>query len=141
MQYSNAQILSAVVSYWAQPIATQLLAGKVATLPGLGVVENILKKFCLASPNYSIVGDATKLVGYAGGYIIEPMLNKWLSGISDDAIPSIAHGIIDNAIKSGDIELVEGNITVELEDLKELKRLLALNMPVEEKKKYKVKVE
>jgi hypothetical protein len=63
------------------------------------------------------------------GNIVAPMISKYVSQIDDASIPKMAHGIVDNAIKNGELSLFEGKVVFEESDLKQLKRLLELNLP------------
>lgn len=136
--YTNAQILSAVLTHWAQPFMGSLLAGKVGSVPALAMAENWIKTLGIVSANYSIVKDLMPIVGGASEMIIQPMLSNYLSMVGDDALPAMAHGIVDKAIESGELSLAEGFLTFEESDLKKLKRLLELNLPLKENECYNV---
>ena len=139
--YSNAQILAAVVNKWAQPIIGQLIAGKVGSIPALGMAENWVKNLGIVSPNYSIVKDLMPIVGGASEIVVQPMLSRYLSMVDDATLPAMAHGIVDKAIENGELSLAEGFLTFEENDLKRLKRLLELNLPLEKSECYTVKTE
>lgn len=139
--YSNAQILAAVVNKWAQPFIGQLIAGKVGSIPALGMVENWVKNLGIVSPNYSIVKDLMPIVGGASEIVVQPMLSRYLSMVDDATLPAMAHGIVDKAIENGELSLAEGFLTFEENDLKRLKRLLELNLPLEKSECYTVKTE
>jgi hypothetical protein len=51
----------------------------------------------------------------------------------------MAHAIVDKAIAQGHLTLFEGNIIFNEADLKQLKRLLELNLPVGMEETYTVK--
>lgn len=139
--YSNAQILAAVVNKWAQPYLGQLIAGKVGSIPALGMAENWVKNLGIVSPNYSIVKDLMPIVGGASEIVVQPMLSRYLSMVDDATLPAMAHGIVDKAIENGELSLAEGFLTFEENDLKRLKRLLELNLPLEKSECYTVKTE
>lgn len=139
--YSNAQILAAVVNKWAQPFIGQLIAGKVGSVPALAMAENWIKNLGIVSPNYSIVKDLMPIVGGASDMIVQPMLSRYLSMVDDATLPAMAHGIVDKAIENGELSLAEGFLTFEENDLKRLKRLLELNLPLEKSECYTVKTE
>lgn len=136
---TNGQILSAVISHWAQPMIGQIVAGKMASIPFLGMAENWVKNLGIVSSNYSIMKDLSPLIGGASDVIIVPFLNKYLSMVDDTSLPAMAHGIVDKAIENGGLSLAEGFITFEEADLKRLKRLLELNLPLAEENCYIVK--
>jgi hypothetical protein len=139
--YTNSQILAAVVSQWLQPLIGSVVAGKVGNIPMLGAAENWVKNLGIVSPNYSIMRDLMPIIGGASDVIIVPMLNKYLSMMDDASLPAMAHGIVDQAIENGELSLAEGYLTFEEPDLKRLKRLLELNLPLPAEVGYIVKTE
>lgn len=68
-----------------------------------------------------------------------PILNSYLSKMDDAQLPYMAHSIVDSALKNGELSLLEGTIEIEEADLKELKRLLNINMPLKTEDVYIVK--
>lgn len=139
--YTNGQILSAVISTWAQPLIGQIVAGRVNSIPFLGMAENWIKNLGIVSPNYSIMKDLSPIIGGASDVLITPFLNRYLSQMDDDSLPAMAHGIVDKAIENGELFLAEGFLVIEEPDLKRLKRLLELNLPLKEDEGYVVKTE
>lgn len=137
--YTNGQILSAVISNWAQPLIGQVVTGQMSSLPFLGMAENWIKSLGIVSPNYSIMKDLSPIIGGASDVLIIPFLNNFLAQIDDASIPAMAHGIVDKAIDNGELSLAEGFLIIEEPDLKRLKRLLELNLPLTEG--YSVKTE
>lgn len=136
--YSNAQILAAVVNKWAQPFIGQLISGKVGSVPALVMAENWVKNLGIVSPNYSIVKDLMPIVGGASEIVVQPILSRYLSMVDDATLPAMAHGIVDKAIENGELTLAEGFLTFEESDLKRLKRLLELNLPLKNEECYNV---
>ena len=139
--YTNSQILAAVVSQWMQPLIGSFVTSKIGNIPMLGAAENWVKNLGIVSPNYSIVKDLMPIIGGASDVLVVPMLNKYLSMMDDASIPAMAHGIVDKAIENGELSLAEGYITFEEADLKRLKRLLELNLPLPADSGYIVKTE
>lgn len=139
--YTNSQILAAVVSQWLQPLIGSLMAGKMGDIPMLGAAENWVKNLGIVSPNYSIMKDLMPIIGGASDVIIVPMLSKYLEKVDDASLPAMAHGIVDKALENGELSLAEGFITFEEADLKKLKRLLELNLPLPDDRGYIVKTE
>jgi hypothetical protein len=139
--YTNSQILAAVVSQWVQPLIGTLVTGKISNIPMLGAAENWVKNLGIVSPNYSIMKDLMPIIGGASDVIIVPILNKYLSMLDDASLPAMAHGIVDQAIENGELSLAEGYLTFEEPDLKRLKRLLELNLPLPAEVGYIVKTE
>ena len=139
--YTNSQILAAVVSQWMQPLIGSFVGSKIGNIPMLGAAENWIKNLGIVSPNYSIIKDLMPIIGGASDVIIVPMLSKYLSMVDDASLPVMAHGIVDKAIENGELSLAEGSITFEEPDLKRLKRLLELNLPLPDDSGYIVKTE
>lgn len=129
------------MSQWMQPLIGTLVTGKISNIPMLGAAENWVKNLGIVSANYSIMKDLMPIIGGASDVIIVPMLNKYLSMVDDASLPAMAHGIVDKAIENGELSLAEGFITFEEADLKKLKRLLELNLPLPADSGYIVKTE
>ena len=124
-----------------QPLIGSFVTSKVGSIPFLGAAENWVKNLGIVSPNYSIVKDLMPIIGGASDVIIVPMLNKYLSMMDDASLPAMAHGIVDKAIENGELSLAEGSLIFEEADLKRLKRLLELNLPLPKDECYIVKTE
>ena len=82
------------------------------------------------SPNWSIMSELSPLMESVTGNIIAPMIERYVSGMDDASIPKVAHSIVDDALKHGELSLFEGKVVFERSDLEQLKRLLVLNMPL-----------
>jgi hypothetical protein len=136
--YTNSQILAAVLNKWAQPFIGTILSGKINSVPALSMAENWIKNLGIVSPNYSIVQDLMPIVSGASDMIVQPMLAKYLAMVDDASLPAMAHGIVDKAIENGELTLAEGFLTFEESDLKKLKRLLELNLPLKNEECYNV---
>lgn len=139
MQYTNSQILSAVLNKWLQPVVLQLSQAKLASFPFIQSIENKIKSTGWVSPNWSVVREFAPMIEPVTNSIVQPMLNRYLSNVPDEAIPAMAHGIIDKAIADGKLELMEGKLVFEKEDLAELKNLLNCNLPLNNEQGYVVK--
>lgn len=50
----------------------------------------------------------------------------------------MAHGLVDKAIQNGGLELMEGRLKFDMNDLRELKNLLDYNLPLAKKDEYEV---
>ena len=68
-----------------------------------------------------------------------PVIERYLQGMPDSSLPSIAHNLVDAAIVNGSLSLFEGNVVFEKEDLEELKNYLNWNLPLGESPAYEVK--
>lgn len=136
--YTNAQILSAVINKWSQPLIKTLLSSKVQSMGFVQGLENKIKSLGWVSPNYTLMADVAPLIEGITGSVVAPVLNKYLSMVDDESIPQMAHNIVDEALKNGKLSLMEGKVELETEDLIELKNLLNYNLPIKEGQTYKV---
>lgn len=139
--FSNRQKLAAVLSKWLQPALQQLASEKFMRLPFLANIEAKIKSTGWVSPMWSMANEVTPLLGGVVTQVVEPMIAEYLNGIPDQAIPKMAHQLVENAMKQGQLSLFEGNVVFELCDLEELHKLLKYNLPVVEEECYKVKTE
>ena len=137
--YTNAEKLSAVIVKWAQPAVQSLLSGRLSSLPMIAGIENKIKSTGWVSPMWSIAGEISPIMENLSTRIITPFISNYLNRIPDEMIPTMAHEVVDSAIKNGSLSLFEGKIEFEKEDLEELKTLLKYNLPITEcKKDYEV---
>lgn len=139
MQYTNSQILSAVLNKWLQPVVLQLSQAKMSSFPFIQAIENKVKNIGFVSPNWSITQELSPLIEPITNSIVQPMLNRYLANVPDEAIPAMAHGIIDKAMANGSLELMEGKVIFDKEDLVELKKLLDYNLPLDKTEPYRVR--
>ena len=127
--YRNADILSAVLNKWAQPLIGTFINSHVQSIPFVQGIQNKIRSMGWVSPNWSLFTELSPLMESVTGNIVAPMISKYVSQIDDASIPKMAHGIVDNAIKNGELSLFEGKVVFEESELKQLKRLLELNLP------------
>ena len=138
--YTNRQILAAVLNKWMQPALQQLASEKFMHLPFLANLEAKIKSTGWVSPMWSMANEVTPLLGGVVSQVVEPMIADYLQSIPDQAIPKMAHTMVENAMKQGQLTLFEGNVVFELCDLEELQKLLKYNLPIKEEECYKVKL-
>ena len=136
--FTNSQILSAVISKWAQPILLQLASSKMRNFTAIQFLDNKIRSTGWVSPNYSIADEISQFIEPATQYMVAPYIAKYLSNIPEEAIPNMAHAIIDKAITNGKVELFEGKIVFEESDLRNLKTLLNYNLPIKMSEQYNV---
>lgn len=139
--FTNAQILSSVLTAWLSPLITQVGSERLSALPVLNAIQNKIRSSGWVSPNWSLLNELYPIINRAGARIAEPFVASYLSRFSDDQIPNMAHSIVDAALANGSLELFEGRITFDINDLKRLKRLLDLNLPMVSGQSYHVKTE
>mgnify|MGYP007134849863 CR=1 FL=1 len=138
MQYTNSQILAAVLNKWLQPVVLQFSQAKMASFPVVQAIENKIRSTGWVNPNWSLTKELSPMIEPITNSIVQPMLNRYLSNVPDEAIPAMAHGIIDKAIGEGKLELMEGKLIFDKEDLQELKNLLNYNLLIKENEEYNV---
>ena len=126
---SNAEILSAILNKWAQPLVGTFIEGNMQSLPFVQGIQNKIKSMGWVSPQWSLYKELAPLMEGISGNILVPILNKYLSAVDDASLPKMAHEIVDNALKNGELRLFEGKVIFERDDLQQLKRLLDLNLP------------
>ena len=141
MMWSNRQILAAVLNKWLQPAIIQMASGKLSKLPFIGSIEAKIKSLGWVSPMWSMGSEIAPLFSGLSSSLVEPMIARYLQGVPDDAIPQMAHSLVNDAIKNGGLTLFEGNVMFEVEDLEELSTLLRYNLPIKESQTYQVKTE
>lgn len=139
MQYTNSQILAAVLNRWLQPVVLQLSQAKMSSFPAFQMIENKVRQMGIVSPSWSLTQELAPMIEPITNSIVQPMLGKYLSSVPDESIPDMAHGIVDKALESGELKLMEGKLTFNKEDLTELKNLLNYNLPVDQTTDYVVK--
>ena len=139
MQYTNAQILAAVLAKWGQPAIEQLTSGKLDNLPWMQAVSNKVRSMGWVSPNSSLAKELSPLMSSITEALIVPVIERYLQGMPDSSLPSIAHSLVDAALVNGSLSLFEGNVVFEKEDLDELKNYLNWNLPLGESPVYEVK--
>ena len=139
MEYSNSQILAAVVSEWARPAISQIAASKAMRLPMLQSLQASIGSLGLVSGEYNLQKDIEPLILPVVNSLITPVLARYFGQIPEDSIPQIAHDIVEKVRYNGPLSVLEGVITVDEEDLDELADLLQKNLPVENAAPYQVK--
>ena len=139
MNHTNAQILSAVLNHWLQPVARQFAGRKLASLPFVQAVENKIRVTGWVSPSWSMPEELSPLMENMTGTLLQPLLDSYLSRIPDEAIPEMAHSLVGKAIADNGLALFEGNLVFEKEDMEELKKLLDYNLPLTKTEAYVVK--
>ncbi len=128
--FSNAQKLAAVLNKWAQPAIQGLLGSRLGQLPFIANIDAKLRSTGWVSPMWSLSKEIAPLMDGLSSSLVEPMLARYLQGITDAAKPELAPKVVDDAIKVGSLSLFEGKVEFEKDDLEELKMLLQYNLPI-----------
>lgn len=139
MEYSNSQILAAVVSEWARPAISQIAANKAMRLPMLQSLQASIGSLGLVSGEYNLQKDIEPLILPVVNSLITPVLARYFGQIPEESIPQMAHDIVEKVRYNGPLSVLEGVITFDEEDLDELADLLQKNLPVENAAPYQVK--
>lgn len=139
MEYSNSQILAAVVSEWARPAISQIAAGNIMRLPMLQSLQTTIGSLGLVSGAYNLQKDIEPLIQPVVNSLITPMLSRYFGQIPEESIPQMAHDIVEKVRYNGPLSILEGVVTFDEEDLDELAELLQKNLPVESVDHYQVK--
>ena len=139
MDYTNSQILAAVVSEWARPAISQIAASNLMRLPMLQSLQATIGGVGLVSGNYSLQADIEPMIQPVVNALVTPMLAKYFGNIPEESIPQMAHDVVDKLRYNGPVSVLEGMITFDEEDLDELADLLQKNLPVESTQGYQVK--
>lgn len=138
MEYSNAQILAAVVSEWARPAISQIAAGRLMRLPMLQSLQATVSSLGLVSGSYSLQADIEPVLQPVVNAMLTPVLSRYLSALPDEGIPQMAHDVVEKMRHRGQVSLLDGAVTLEEEDLDELASLLEKNLPVTPQQGYQV---
>lgn len=141
MAHTNVDILSTILNHFLQPVVHHFTAAKLSSFPIVQAIENKVKSTGWVSQSWSLANDVAPVVEPFTESLVQPMIRKYLSSIPDDAIPALAHNVVDKAIKNGGLNLLEGKLEFELSDLQELKKLLMYNLPISQKENYQILTE
>lgn len=143
MPYSNSQIFAAVINHWIQPFVGVVAASKLQGNGIVNMIENGIKKWLPVSANYSFAQEMGWAIAPLATNMVEPKIQQFVAQLPDDSIPKAAHDLVDAMLEKATTDQSVSFfeiLIVEEADVKELKRLLTLNMPIEEKECYKIKL-
>jgi hypothetical protein len=138
---TNAKILGAVLNKWAQPLIATFVSDNIQSVPFIQGLQNKVRSLGWVGPKWTLLGELSPLMESVTGNLVAPMIEKYLAGLNDESIPKMAHAIVDDALKNGELILFEGRIIFEKEDLWQLKRLLELTLPYDPKEDVEIKTE
>lgn len=137
-QFTNTQILAAVLTSWARPAITQIMASRINTVPALASVSNFLKTYGIVSQSYNIGNDLLPFLQNGLDTIVQPFLEKYLEKVPDAAIPEMAHSFAKTASMQPKFSILGGIVEFEQDDILELIDLLEKNLPLQTVEKYKI---
>lgn len=139
--YSNTQILAAVLQKWLQPAAIQILQSKVQSMPFVQLINNKVRSTGWVNPQWSIIPEVAPFLEPVANSMVQPVLKSMLAKVPDEAVPAMAHSIVDKALEQGQLSILDGFITLDRTDLEELKKLLNYNLPLKAEAQYTVKTQ
>lgn len=138
MSWSNAQKLAAVVSFWARPALTQLATSRLSSLPMMQNLQQSIVASGLVSQAYNISADLMPIMAPVINNLLQPYLEKQLAQLPDESIPALARDVLAEAEKKGSMSIMDGFLTLEAQDIKELRQLVEKNLPMADRQGYEV---
>ena len=70
--YSNADILSAVINKWAQPLVGTFINGHMQSFPFVQGLQNKVRAMGWVSPNWTLFAELAPLMEGISGNILSP---------------------------------------------------------------------
>ena len=138
MNWSNAQKLAAVVSFWARPALTQLATSRLSSLPMMQNLQQSIVASGLVSQAYNISADLMPIMAPVINNLLQPYLEKQLAQLPDESIPALARDVLAEAEKKGSMSIMDGFLTLEAQDIQELRQLVEKNLPMADRQGYEV---
>ena len=138
MSWSNAQKLAAVVSFWARPALTQLATSRLSSLPMMQSLQQSIVASGLVSQAYNISADLMPIMAPVINNLLQPYLEKQLAQLPDESIPALARDVLAEAERKGSMSILDGFLTLEAQDIQELRQLVEKNLPMADRQGYEV---
>jgi hypothetical protein len=138
MSWSNAQKLAAVVSFWARPALTQLATSRLSSLPMMQSLQQSIVASGLVSQAYNISADLMPIMAPVINNLLQPYLERQLAQLPDESIPALARDVLAEAEKKGSMSIMDGFLTLEAQDIQELRQLVEKNLPMADRQGYEV---
>lgn len=138
MSWSNAQKLAAVVSFWARPALTQLATSRLSSLPMMQSLQQSIVASGLVSQAYNISADLMPIMAPVVNNLLQPYLERQLAQLPDESIPALARDVLAEAEKKGSMSIMDGFLTLEAQDIQELRQLVEKNLPMADRQDYEV---
>lgn len=128
--YTNAQKLAAVLSTWARPAISQLATSKLMQFPFMKSMQAVLVNSGLVGQTYNIGNELRPFANNIVDAMLVPVLINYMSRVPDDALPKLAHSIVDTAMNQPRFGILDGLVEFSQDDMIELKDLLDKNLPI-----------
>lgn len=139
MEYTNQEILSAVLARWIQPCMTPDAVERFSSIiPSLSKLEAWAISAGLVSSEWSLGKELSPYLAGISEKVLTIAIHNQIKRLPEDDIPVIAHAFVENAEALGRIDLLEGLISFEAKDIVRLKVLLEKNLPITEADNYTV---
>lgn len=128
---TNTQKLGLIIGKFVSPMVTGFGSMRLTSVPAVQIFENRIKSSGWVSANWSLASELEPFTDIVAQAVVGQIVGQMLSGVPDESVPAIAHGIVDKAVKEGKLELFEGKVTLDADDLTRLKAALDRNMPID----------
>lgn len=126
---TNAQTLGMIVGRFAAPLLAELGGSRLSSVPAVQALENRVRASGWVGAKWTLASELAPFADVVSQAVVGQALGRMLAGVPDEAIPQMAHGIVDKALADGKLELLEGKVTLDSDDLKRLKGMLERNLP------------
>lgn len=126
------------MSFWARPALTQLATSRLSSLPMMQNLQQSIVASGLVSQAYNISADLMPIMAPVINNLLQPYLEKQLAQLPDESIPALARDVLAEAEKKGSMSIMDGFLTLEAQDIQELRQLVEKNLPMAERQGYEV---
>lgn len=92
----------------------------------------------LVSQAYNISADLMPIMAPVINNLLQPYLERQLAQLPDESIPALARDVLAEAEKKGSMSIMDGFLTLEAQDIQELRQLVEKNLPMAERQGYEV---
>ena len=126
------------MSFWARPALTQLATSRLSSLPMMQSLQQSIVASGLGSQAYNISADLMPIMAPVINNLLQPYLEKQLAQLPDESIPALARDVLAEAEKKGSMSIMDGFLTLEAQDIQELRQLVEKNLPMADRQGYEV---
>lgn len=126
------------MSFWARPALTQLATSRLSSLPMMQSLQQSIVASGLVSQAYNISADLMPIMAPVINNLLQPYLERQLAQLPDESIPALARDVLAEAEKKGSMSIMDGFLTLEAQDIQELRQLVEKNLPMAERQGYEV---
>lgn len=126
------------MSHWARPALTQLATSRLSSLPMMQNLQQSIVASGLVSQAYNISADLMPIMAPVINNLLQPYLERQLAQLPDESIPALARDVLAEAEKKGSMSILDGFLTLEAQDIQELRQLVEKNLPMADRQGYEV---